>query len=110
MGWARTDVGFPDKCALLTFDDRDDVLIGAAMNAAWREFGEMPDKLQEVLTLLIISRRPELAGCVVLYMKRNYERSRFEIGVSHASLPKREFGSTPLELPLIPEVQPTIVE
>ncbi len=88
MGWIQTDAFLGDRFVMFAFTRRDAIEIG--INELMEQFVRMndPDIIETVMREQILKHRPELAGCVIYSMSYNHSHQEWEIGVSHASLPR----------------------
>lgn len=94
MNWINTDWRFTDRRAMLTIPY--DCVVGRKVSRAIN-----PEALEAFLRPTILQERPELAGCVIFAIRLNFEHMRYEVGVSHESLPPVQFGDVCTIMPLL---------
>lgn len=87
MGWIQTEVRFPNRARVFTID-RQSAIESGFDTQALAELRDMDaDRLELFMRAFVVTIRPELANCQLVYMNFDYPRWRWEIGVSHPSLP-----------------------
>ena len=88
MGWIQTDAFLGDRFVVFAFTRQDAINIG--INDLMEQFARTndPDIIEIVMREQILKHRPELTDCVIYSMSYNHSHQEWEIGVSHASLPR----------------------
>lgn len=99
--WIRANWAFDDHSAVFTLSDRTRIARDLVASLSTAE----PIALEAFLRIILLDARPELAGCVIYYMRYEPLRGCFEIGVSHDSLPRTVVGSEPIRIPLFEDDQ-----
>lgn len=82
--WVRTDVQSFEQLSLLTIGYRDIVVEDLRLDT------EDPKVIESALIRWIESRRPDLKGLTIIGMCFNLYGPRWEILVSHPSLPRHD--------------------
>lgn len=88
--WMRADFTFHDRRTTFLCSRADVNRSGfeSRLLDAWRAAeGESPESLERMLREVILHFRPELAGCVIHFMRFDYSRQEWKIGVTHELLP-----------------------
>lgn len=97
--WMRTDYLFDDHRALFTLTCKCGM--GKAIFQYMRS-AAMPSELASAVTEIVVKARPELAGCVVYYLRYDPACHCWEIAVSHSSLPAVPLACEVMRIPLEP--------
>lgn len=103
MEFVRSDVYFDPRAAIVVLRDQKrqiEPIVSRLMEATGS--GPGSQMLAMLLQSLIAEGRPNLKDCVIEFMRFDYSRAAFEVGVSHPSLPEvPDGGARPrIEIPL----------
>ena len=101
MAWLNTDFRFDARLKILTLSDREQ-LIHTEILENVKSLNSSPELLAAAISVIIVEARPDLAGCVLMWMNYAIESQRWEFGVSHASFPLVTQGEIVYREPLFP--------
>ncbi len=105
--WIRASVyvGNRFKVFVLTRHDAVNMGIPELLEACRRM--DDPDTIEIALRAVLLEHRPILSGCVIESLSFNHATYNWEVGVSHASLPRvAMFEAAPREQLIPPKVPP----
>jgi hypothetical protein len=96
--WVRSRFHFSRRAVTLLIIEREHYSVLTAICAACEQSGDLAP-LEAAVRELIVTERPELAGCTIYYMGFSPDHRGWKVGIEHPLLDPIEDG---MESPLQP--------